>query len=50
MNFVSMLYKAARTANSIRAVVQPKRLPGRIKNIVVGRLLGKVGFWKALWK
>lgn len=49
MSFVSFLYKVARTANTVNAITKPARLPRRMKNIALGRALGKVGFWK-IWK
>jgi hypothetical protein len=43
------LYKLARTVNTIQAITKPRRLPRRLKNIAVGRLLGRMGFWRRLW-
>jgi hypothetical protein len=46
------LYELARTWNDIKAVASGK--PGRIvrrgKNKLLGRALGRVGFWRRLWK
>lgn len=50
MSFVRALYRIARTANTINAIAKPRRLPRRMKNIAVGKALGKVGFWGKLWK
>jgi len=44
------LYRAARTANDIDAVTHPERLPRRAQNRLKARLLGRVGFWRRLWK
>lgn len=49
MGVVSSMYRAARIANNISAVANPKRAPRRVKNIVVGRALGRAGVWKKLW-
>lgn len=46
MSLVSFLYKVARVANNINAISNPKRIGRRAKNIVKGRLLGRIGFWK----
>ena len=46
------LYRAARISNTVSAVASgnPKRIARRGKNIVVGRALGRSGFWRWLWK
>jgi hypothetical protein len=49
MKLISRLYKLARTANDIRAIAEPKRAARRIKNKIVGRALGKLGFWRKIW-
>jgi hypothetical protein len=48
----SQLFKAARVADDIEAVESgnPKRMERRAKNVAVGRLLGRAGFWRWLWK
>jgi len=28
----------------------PKRITRRAKNVLVGRALGRSGFWRSLWK
>jgi hypothetical protein len=43
-------YKFARFMNDLSAILKPKRAPRRIKNKIVGRALGKAGFWRWLWK
>lgn len=50
MKLASFLYKAARTVNTVNAIAKPARLPRRMKNIAVGKTLGKVGFWRSLWR
>jgi hypothetical protein len=46
------LYTFARTINtlSVLASGNPRRIKRRVKNIIVGRALGKIGFWRWLWK
>jgi hypothetical protein len=47
-----LLYRAARTANDVEAITSgdPKRISRRAKNKVIGRLLGKTGVWRRLWR
>jgi hypothetical protein len=44
------LYTAARVVQTIKSLSSPKRAVRRAKNIVVGRTLGRLGFWRLLWK
>jgi hypothetical protein len=46
------LYRAARAANDVEAVTSgdPKRVERRLRNKLVGRLLGKAGIWRRLWR
>ena len=46
----SDLYSLARTSRDIEVLASgnPKRIGRRIKNKVLGRLLG--GFWRFLWR
>lgn len=44
------LYRLSRTMNTIDAVAHPKRLPRRVKNIVLGRTLARTGIWRRLWR
>lgn len=48
-SFTSTLYKAARLSASGRAV-RKGYVPRRVKNIVVGRALGRAGLWRRLWR
>lgn len=50
MSFVSNMYKAARIANTISKLNDPTKTARRVKNITLGRMLNKTGFWKWLWK
>jgi hypothetical protein len=51
-NLTRDLYRAARISNNISTVASgnPKRIVRRAKNVAIGRALGKVGFWKGLWR
>lgn len=44
------LYQAARTLNTADALLNPKRLPTRLKNIALGRLLARTGAWERIWR
>ena len=46
------LYRAARVSNNVSAIASgnPRRVARRGKNVVVGRTLGRSGFWRTLWK
>ncbi|WP_249009354.1 hypothetical protein [Conexibacter sp. DBS9H8] len=52
----SDLYRAARLSSDVHAVERsletgdPTYAARRVKNIVVGRSLGKAGVWRRLWK
>lgn len=45
----SQLYRAARLSATGRAI-RTGHTTRRAKNIVVGRALGRVGFWRRLWR
>lgn len=49
MSLTSFLYRAARTANTADAVLNPRRAPRRAKNVLLGRALGRAGVWRRLW-
>jgi hypothetical protein len=48
----SQLFRAARVMVDVEAVESgnPKRIEKRAKNVAVGRVLGKAGVWRWLWK
>jgi hypothetical protein len=50
--FVGSLYRSARIANDIETLASgnPKRITRRAKNKLVGRMLGRSGFWRYLWR
>jgi len=45
-------YHFARTMNDVETLASgnPTRIARRAKNKYVGRLLGRAGFWRHLWK
>lgn len=47
----SSLYRLARAVNTARALTSgsPSRVGRRAKNVVVGRVLARGGFWRRLW-
>jgi hypothetical protein len=49
---VRSLYRSARIANEIETLASgnPKRITRRAKNKLVGRALGRSGFWRFLWR
>jgi hypothetical protein len=52
MSLRSSLYKSARTLGDVQAVASgnPKRITRRAKNKLIGRTLGRSGFWRFLWR
>jgi len=46
------LYRTARVANTISAVASgdPGRMSRRAGNVILGRSLGRAGFWRSLWR
>jgi hypothetical protein len=46
------LFRLARQVNDVEALASgdPKRVARRAKNKVIGRLLGRLGFWRRLWR
>ena len=52
MSIVSFLFRLARGSADVKAVSSgdPKRITRRAKNKLVGRALGRGGFWRWLWK
>ena len=52
MRLSTRLYRAARLANDIEAAGSgnPRRMGRRAKNVLLGRTLGRAGFWRRLWR
>jgi hypothetical protein len=51
VNLTSWLYRLARLAADVRAVRKgPKANGRRAKNKFLGRVLGKAGVWRRLWR
>jgi hypothetical protein len=52
MSLRGNLYRSARILGDIQAVASgnPKRIERRAKNKLVGRALGRSGFWRFLWR
>lgn len=48
-NLTSLLFRAARLSATGRAA-RRGTLPRRVKNIAVGRALGRAGVWSRLWR
>jgi hypothetical protein len=48
----SLLFRTARRVDDIETLASsnPKRIERRVKNKLVGRVLGRGGFWRWLWK
>jgi hypothetical protein len=47
-----MLYRDARLLGDAEALASgdPKRITRRAKNKLLGRTLGRSGFWRSLWR
>lgn len=52
MSLTSWLYRVARLSADAKAVSSgdPKRIGRRAKNKLLGRALGRAGFWRRLWR
>ncbi len=52
MSVTRTLYQLARLSNNLGAIASsdPERANRRLKNIMVGRALGRAGAWRWLWK
>ena len=56
MRASNFLYRAARVSRDVESVERsaetgdPRYVERRIKNHILGRLLGRAGVWRALWK
>jgi hypothetical protein len=48
----SRLFRAARLTDDIEAAASgnPRRMARRAKNVALGRVLGRAGVWRRLWK
>ncbi|HUZ68645.1 MAG TPA: hypothetical protein VMU65_02945 [Candidatus Saccharimonadales bacterium] len=51
-SLVSSLFRIARIADTVSAVTsgKPRRMARRAKNLAVGRVLRRAGFWRNLWR
>jgi hypothetical protein len=47
-----VLFRIARRVDDLETLANgnPKRIERRVKNRLLGRGLGRVGFWRWLWK
>lgn len=52
MKLTSLLFRAARLSATAAAVKSGKsrRITRRAKNVAVGRVLARSGFWRTLWR
>ena len=52
MSLISFLFHLARLSADAKAVSSgdPTRIGRRAKNKIVGRLLGRAGVWRRLWR
>jgi len=52
MRLRSFLYRSGRPLGDVEAVASgdPKRIGRRAKNKILGRALGRSGFWRTLWR
>ena len=52
LSLSSLLYRAARTSRDVEVLTSgdPRRINRRIVNKAKGRILGRVGFWRRLWR
>ncbi|MGC2375364.1 MAG: hypothetical protein WA484_15975 [Solirubrobacteraceae bacterium] len=51
-SLTSQLFRLARLSASAKAVESgdPERVERRAKNVILGRVLGRAGVWRKLWK
>jgi hypothetical protein len=51
-SLTSRLFRSARRVDDLETLARgdPQRIERRVKNRLVGRALGQVGFWRWLWK
>ncbi len=52
MRLARALYRLARTVNTGEALAsgKPRRILRRVRSVALGRLLGKAGVWRRLWR
>lgn len=50
MSLTSTLYRLARLSADVRALRSPTSAARRIKNKALGRVLGRAGIWRKLWR
>jgi muconolactone delta-isomerase len=52
MKLRGFLYRSARTLGDVETVASgdPRRITRRAKNKILGRALGRSGFWRTLWR
>lgn len=52
MRLSNLLRRAASVSTDAEAVASgdPKRIARRVKNKLLGRLLGRLGIWRILWR
>jgi hypothetical protein len=52
MSLRNNLYRSARILGDAHAVASgnPKRIESRAKNKLIGRMLGRSGVWRSLWR
>lgn len=43
------LFRAARVSATVYSLRDPRHAARRVKNVVVGRALGRIGFWRWIW-
>jgi len=48
----SLAFRSARRVDDLETLASgnPKRIERRVKNKLVGRVMGRGGFWRWLWK
>ena len=51
-SLTAQLYRAARLSDNVAAVASgnPRRITHRARNVALGRMLGRAGVWRRLWR
>jgi hypothetical protein len=51
-SLTSLLFRTARRVDDLETLASgnPKRVARRAKNKLLGRVLGRAGLWRSLWK